>query len=655
MLKKIIVVLLLLVQTSVFAQNYKFGKVSKEELIEEFYPTDSTAEAAYLYKHRRSYFDWNTSKGWFQLITEIHQRIKVYDKEGFDYANHIVTYYNPDSGDNEAVSAIKGYTFYLDDNGNVIKEKLAKKDIFKEKVNRYNSKVKITMPKIKEGCVIELKYKIYSPYPTSIADVQFQKAIPIKKLDTQIEFPEYYTFNKTNKGFMNVPMKTSSKNGSVGSTDYRIDVFKFEGENIEPLKNDEPYVANINNYRGGIKFELAQTNFISVGGEFKSYARSWENVSKQIFKSSSFGEELKKSSYYKKDLEKIMSVAKTDTEKIAAIFQFVKTKVKWNGFYGKYTEKGVRKAYKENSGNVADINLMLTAMLRSAGVNANPVLISTRGNGIPIFPTLNGFDYIISMVSMPNNAVVLLDATEEYSTPNILPVRDLNWQGRVVTKEGNSSWVQLPSTKHALEDNMLMVKISEDLMVEGFIRTKYNNLNALNFRKNYNHIKDEELMTKYEENNNIEIEDFKILNEKNISKPITRNVKFVSEDLIEEINGKLYIEPMLFLTQRKNPFKLDDRKFPVDFATAWKDVNRVSMTLPEGYTVEQIPEPLAIALPNNIGVFKYQVIHKGKKISATSILEFNESLISPQFYTYLKDFYGQLVQKQSEKIILTKI
>lgn len=654
MVKKMTIVIIFLAQISISAQDYKFGKVSKEELQEEFYPLDSTAEAAYLYKYRRSYFDWDQTAGWFKLVTEIHQRIKIYNKEGFDFANHSVVYYKPDSGDNERVYAIKGYTYNLE-NGKVVKEKLSKKDIFKEKLNKYNSKVKITMPLIKEGSVLELKYQISSPYATSIDDVQFQKGIPIKKMKSQIEFPEYYKFNKISKGYYSVPMKTTSKTGNVGNTEFSIDVLTFEGENIEALKNDEPYVANVNTYRGGISFELAQTNFIAVGGNFKNYSNNWESVSKQIFKNSSFGTELNKSSYYKKDLDELLVNTNTDTEKISAIFQFVKKNVKWDGLNSKFTEKGVRKAYKEQSGNVADVNLMLTSMLRSAGINADPVLISSKGNGIPLFPTSKGFNYVISMVNFQNGEYMLLDATEEYSLPNVLPGRALNWKGRVVNKDGNSSWVELTPTKHRLEDNMMMVKVTDDLMVEGFIRTKLNNLNALNYRRAKNHIKEEDLMKRYEEVNNLEIEEFKIVNKENIGKSLIRNVKFVSEDLIEEINGKLYIEPLLFLTQNQNPFKLEERKFPVDFTSAWKDVNRVSIQLPEGYKVEKLPEPMAIALPDNLGVFKYQVINKGKKISTSLIIQLNQPLIGPQYYSYLKDFYGKLVQKESEKIILTKI
>ena len=195
MLKKIIVILVLFAQVTIVAQNYKFGKVSKAEVEEEFYSLDSTAGAAYLYKYRRSYFDYVPSSG-FQLITQIHHRIKIYNKAGFDYATKSIRYYRPDSGESETVSNIKGYTVFMD-KGKVVKEKLSKKGIFREKINQYNSKVKITMPKIKEGCVIDFKYTIMYPYPTSIDDLEFQKGIPIKKIKSQVEFPEYYTF-KTN-------------------------------------------------------------------------------------------------------------------------------------------------------------------------------------------------------------------------------------------------------------------------------------------------------------------------------------------------------------------------------------------------------------------------------------------------------------------------
>lgn len=653
MIKKISFLLFVLFHINIFSQDYKFGKVSKEELEEKFHPIDSTAEAAYLYNYRRSYFDFNQTKGGFDLITEVHQRIKIYTKEGFDYANKTINYYSPDSGDSESVYNVSGYTYYLE-NGKVEKEKLSKDGMFKEKKNKYNAVFKITLPKISEGCIIEFKYTLSSPYATSIDDVRFQMGVPVKKMEAKLEIPEFYAFNIVNKGYYSVPLKKASKTFLVGSSTYISNTYNYEAENIPALKNNESYVANIDNYRGAAMFELAQTNFMSVGGEFKSYTRTWEEVSKQIFEYESFGSELNKSGYYSDDLNKILETAKSDPEKVGAIFHFVKNKMKWNGLYSKYADNGVRKAYKENVGNVADINLILIAMLREAGLNANPVLISSRGNGVPLFPTLNGFDYVIGIVQFPDNSYVLLDATEPYSSPNLLPVRALNWQGRIVQKDGTSAWVNLTASKHALEENFMMVKMTDDLSIKGLLRTKNENLNALTIRRNQNHLKDEDLKAKLEEAYKIEIEEYKIGNKDDVSLALTRTIKFSSEDLVEQINDKVYVEPLLFLTARNNPFKLEERKYPVDFATAWRDVHRVNIEIPAGYTVEKLPEPLAIALPDNIGVFKYQVTQNANKISTVAILEFNEPMILPENYQFLKDFYSKLVLKEAEKVVLVK-
>lgn len=144
------------------------------------------------------------------------------------------------------------------------------------------------------------------------------------------------------------------------------------------------------------------------------------------------------------------------------------------------------------------------------------------------------------------------------------------------------------------------------------------------------------------------------MNQYKITKPISLIAKFRSEDFIEEINDKLYIYPLLFFARKKNPFKLEDRKFPVDFATPRELNHSVSIEIPEGYKVSSLPAAMAIGLPNNLGVFKYQIHQVGSKINVRSILQFHQALISAKNYQVLKLFYGDLVKKQSEKMILVK-
>lgn len=682
MLKRIIILLILTVQMSISAQNYKFGKVSKEELEEEFYPLDSTANAAYLYKNRRTYYKYNNNSG-FEIVNDIHIRLKIYSKEGFDNATFELPYVRSKSGEPEKISSIKAYTYNLSESGKIQEDKLSKKNVFDKTVSKFRHIKSITMPNLKEGSVVELKYTLSSPYTNYIDDLQFQYSIPVKKLLIDIETPEWLVFAKKNKGFFLIAPKESKRNGSISfknkvrtttkyntssagggfnatSTSYEnnkqelaYNISEYEGENIPALKNNESFVFNANAYRGGVKYELVGTKYPNSAP--KNFSKSWDDVTKQIYKSESFGKELEKQKYFKKDIDILLQTTSSEVDKLAKIFQYVKSTVKWNGYYNKYTNEGVRKAYETKTGNSAEINLMLTAMLRYAGLNANPVLVSSKGNGVPLFPTIKGFDYVISSVKTADNSFVLLDATEPFSTPNTLPSRVLNWDGRLVTATGESTWVKLNSIKHSSEENMALVKISEDLDISGFVRTKLDNLFALNFRKKNNHLKNEVLIEKYEDDNNVEVEDFKIQNEKVLDKPIIRNVKFISEDLIETIGDKIYIEPAFFLTKRKSPFKVEERKYPVDFIVPWKESNKVTIQIPEGYKIESVPESMAIALPDNLGVFKYQIVKGVNKIKTISILQFNQPTLSPQYYPYLKDFYGKLVKKESEKIVLSKM
>lgn len=653
-MKKILLILILTLSLTTVAQNVKFGKVSKEELEEKFYPNDSTADASYLYKKRRTFFAYDANNG-FKVVTEYHERIKIYSKDGFDYANKRIVYYKPESGDKEVISSLKAYTFNIE-NGKVVKHKLPKKEIFDERLNKYRSQKKIAFPNIKEGSIIELKYTLTSPH-WDIRTLNFQYSIPIKNLDLNVRIPEYFIFNKMSKGYYSVPLVETQKRGQINlggrdKIDFNSTIYSFTQENIPAINDNEPYSGYINNYRGGVKFELSGTRF--PNSFYKNYATTWKDVCKTIYKSSSFGNELEKKNYYKDELANLISPAKNELEKVSLILQYIKSKVKWNEYQSKYTDVGVKRAFKDGVGNSAEINLMLTSMLRQAGLNANPVLVSTKSNGIPLFPTREGFNYVISKVNFPNGKHLLLDATEKYSYINILPYRTLNWTGKEILKDGISKDVNLVPSSLTKENNILYLKIDDTGTIEGVLRKALTGHSAMFYRQKNDLKKEENLITSLEEKYNIEIDDFKVLNKENLNKPITQSIKFTSDSQIEEINNKLYFSPLFFLATTENPFKTKDRNFPVDYGMPWQDSFTTSITIPEGYTIESYPKELAIGLPENLGVFKYKISVLGNKIKLSSLIQINSNMISPQYYSSFRSFYKQLVEKHTEKIVLAK-
>ncbi|WOD44466.1 transglutaminase domain-containing protein [Hwangdonia lutea] len=651
------------------AQDYKFGKVSKEELAETFNPLDSSASATYLYKYRKTFFEYDHDKG-FQLITEVHERIKIYNQEGFDYATKAINLYK--SGSHQEIARnLKAYTYNLVD-GKIEDAKLKKDGIFKTEKSKYRNETKFTMPNIKEGSVVEYEYKIISPFYQNVDDFHFQHAIPIKKLEAEFQAPEYYNFKVNMKGFLQIRPKienkrdkitfnNKSRTGQQGSVrtsfsssdlEFTKKVSTYNLENIPALK-DEPYVNNINNYRSSVKYELSYVKMPQ--STIKYYSTTWEDVVKTIYKSSSFGSELNKSGYYEDDIDALISSVSDPKKRIALIFDFVKSRVKWNSYNSKYTSNGVRKAYKEQVGNVAEINLMLTSMLRYAGLEANPVLVSTRRNGIPLFPTREGYNYVISCVELPTGNV-LLDATNKYGSPNVLPFRTLNWEGRIIKKDGTSSLVSLYPNENSKNSILMMASLTEEGDLEGSYRSVKTNHRALSYRERYNNADEDDFLEKLENNyDGLEVSDFKVSNAVELSKPVMESYKFFKESQADIIGDKIYFSPLFFLRSKENPFKLEKREFPVDFGYPSSTTYRITINIPEGYKVESIPEASALVLPDNLGMFKYILSQNASTIQLLIDTKMNSSIISPLYYDTLKAYFKQLIEKENEQIVLTKV
>src|SRR5690554_34837 len=100
---------------TITAQDYRFGKVSKEELQEISDPTDPEVNAAVLYRSQEIKFEYIESKGFVQK-NDIHERIKIYNKEGFDQATKSINLYNESNELKESLTGFRAYTYNLEGN-----------------------------------------------------------------------------------------------------------------------------------------------------------------------------------------------------------------------------------------------------------------------------------------------------------------------------------------------------------------------------------------------------------------------------------------------------------------------------------------------------------------------------------------------------------
>ena len=650
MQRLIFILLTLLLSGNTFGQNYDFGKISKSELKEKYHPTDSSIAAAVLYKNEDISFFYSDNDGFIQQ-RDVHQRIKIYSKEGFDWATKKIYLYAGDSNNKETLTGLKAFSYNLV-NDKIEKEKLRKDGEFEEDYNEFTKVNSFTMPEVKEGTVIEYKYRITTK-SVSIDDVIFQYSIPINKLEVKIAIPEYYVFNqRLNLRAAFLPKLNNETRNNTVPFDFKTNITFIDESNVPPLKS-EAYSGNLDNYRSKMSLEL--TAFLnSYKVVEKSFSTTWEKVSKTIYESSNFGGQLRKFNFYKDELNALITGVTDDFEKALLVENFVKSKIKWNGNYGKFAQYGVRKAYMDKSGNDADINLLVTSMLRSVGVDANPVLISTRDNGIPLFPTRKGFNYVICSVRKDNN-YLFIDATDQYGTGNILPFRVLNWQGRLIEENGVSSWVDVMPKNKSTETTFLNAKINEDFSITGKVAKNFTSYSAYGYRAKYNNMSEEDHIKSLEdEKGDIEISELNVENKDEISEAVKLSYEYELLDGADEIGDKVYFTPMLFFATKENPFKLDERIYPIDYVLPFKDSFIVNVMIPEGYVVESLPDAGAMEFKGSQVKFLYFVKANGSYLQLRIDLEVNNPIILPADYKDYKDFYSKIIEKQTEQVVLSK-
>lgn len=652
------------------AQDFRLGKVSIEELKEKVHPKDSSAVAAVLFEKAENKLVYSQGRG-FEIEFVVKARIKIYKKEGYNWANKAFRYYLVNNL-RENVSFSDATTYNLV-NGKIEKTKLKSDGEFDEVINKYWGQKKITMPNVKEGSVIEYEYTLHSPNIGNPRDWYFQSDIPVNHSEYINYVPEYFVFNTNVKGFIRPKITVEKTNkmiiidskervvGRMGTTTTNFNSDKINytetrttylAENMPAIK-EEAFVNNIRNYTTSLEQELSMTKY--PNSMPKMYSTDWEAVVKTIYEYEDFGPELNKTGYFEDDLKVVLTGLNTQDEKIDAILKFVKSAVKWNNYYGYSCSDGVRKAYKDKTGNIAEINLMLTAMLRYAGLNANPVLVSTRSNGISFFPNRTAFNYVIAAVENGDD-MILLDGSDPFSTPNVLPFRALNWLGRLIRKDGTSASVDLMPKKASVALKTIIYSINEKGEISGQLRSQKTTHNAMLFREEIKGVKEDVYLEKLENSNNkIEIKDYSLKNDKEFNLPVIESYSFVGNNLSELIGGKIYINPMLFFARKQNPFKQENREYPVDYGFPFQDKYAISIQVPEGFKVESLPESITLTMNENLGVFKYLTSLNGNTIQISVSNQINSSIVLSDDYIALKSYYQKMIEKQNEKIILIRI
>ena len=630
--------------------DFPFGQTSYRELEMKIYDNDSNAVAVILNELGEGYIEDDND---YNLIFEYHVRIKILKQEGVKFADIEIPLHKQE-GRAETIRSIKASSFTIN-NGTMKETRLDSKNIFSENPGKYWDVKKFAIPNVREGSVIEYQYKLESPFKFNFRSWEFQNDIPKIRSEYWATIPANYNYNITLRGMQqlekheNELIKQCFYQGKADCVRHQFVMTTI------PAFKEEEYMTAKSNFLSAINFELAE--FRSFDGKVIKYTKEWKDVELDLRREEKFGQQLRKGKDIVDDhVELAMSGESDPLIKAQKIFEFIKEWYQWDGMNGMFSEYGIKKAFSTKKGNVGDINLTLIAALRYAGLSVDPVILSTRSNGLPIeiHPVLSDFNYVMARLTI-GDKVYMLDAVDDFTPFGLIPVRCLNGKGRVIG-EKESYWTELKPTDKARQISMLTLKLDKDGTMRGTIHYTYYGYEALSKRKEISEFNTQEdyLNDLKNKTHKTRILKSELVNADDLSKPLTEKFE-VEIETFEDLNAAHFIfNPFIESLVKTNPFKSKERYYPVDFAVPVDESIIINLEYPENLELTELPENKALALPNAGGRYVFSIQNMGNKMILNHSLSITRIVYSQDEYHYLKELYSRILQVQNTAVVFKK-
>ncbi len=650
-----------LVVARVLAQGHGFpyGEISQQDLSMTTYARDSSAAAVVLRESGDAFIDLNTLD---KVIFDYHVVIKVLKQEGVSKADYEIPLWQ-NNGKEEILRSVKGTSYELSGN-RIVPSQLEFRNVYTDRVenNRVTVK-KFAIPNVKVGSVIEIQYSIESPWLYNFRTWTFQDDIPKVKSEFWATYPGNYEYNITLRGFKKLDKQESKVLKSCfGSTSgYQQNIgadcsqFLFAMNNIPAFK-EEDYMTAKSNFISAIYFELSVVRYFD--GQVRKFTREWKDVDQEMRREEEFGSQIRKARDVAEDAVKKITAGVTDPlEKAKKVYSFIQSEMVWNDRYGFLTDVGVKKAFETKKGNIADINLLLVGALQSAGIETEPVLLSTRAHGLPIdiHPVLSSFNYVIAQAKI-GTETFLLDATQPTHIFGMLPERCINGKGRVMPGK-ESYWIDLKPTHKSKETFVVSLKLEKDGMITGTFQNSYVGYAAVDMRKKIRaHVNINEYVKelKQEIGNEAEIDGYEVKDLENSDAPLIENFN-VKIKAYEGIDQPPYLFNAFFFGKTEsNPFKSRERLYPVDFGVPFERTIVFSLEYPETLKIVELPPPTGASLPSGGGRYLSNFTLSGNKLSMSSSFTIAKPVYTSAEYHGLKELYNRIIAAQNTDIVFEK-
>ncbi|MFW5687656.1 MAG: DUF3857 domain-containing protein [Bacteroidota bacterium] len=650
----LIMICAILMASSVLAElPFTFGTISPSEMEIDYYREKYPGESAVVIGdigHCRMRPDRRSG---FVLLFERVFRIVILNEEGLEFGNFSIPVYES-PWRREKIRSFRAYVYNMNENEEIHTIKIKSRDGLNTQLNdRYKEKT-FSLPNIKPGSVIEIRYTLESFFIFNLRNWYFQNVIPVEYSEFNLNMHPWFKYTARFKGSFDLDVNEQIY--STGAQRLK-DIFLGEGRNIRyrwvakniaPLK-EEPYTDNLKNYLGQIYFEM--TSIYPPNKPAIHYSPSWSHAALYFLEKANFGGYIEAAEDACMDHFPQDSI-KENEEAIAYALKTTHDQIKWNHNSSNLTYSHPKEVLERGFGNSAEINLFLVAVLRKLGVDAYPVALSTVNNG-SLFsdsPTISQWNYIVAMAMLPDSTQVLLDATVPKPIPGYIPLRAQNGRMRIIDLERNDWVMTYGSGSGYNEIRTYNLALDDGGNLTGNLEILFEDYAAyLMFQRL-------ELEAEQEIADMLASQTGATISNVVIEKVDTGNICVaVKADMIingycQKIGEEMLIPAMLFETITENPFWSEQRLYPVKYPYASIISYAVNLEKPKGFKVTYLPE----SKTSTWGGFHYKFDFSeiGNTIKIEAIRQIATRTIHSNQYPYFKSHMDKMIEDNIDNIIL---
>lgn len=653
MYRSFVLILLCLLSRTLKAQTPStqlYGKIDNADLELKSCEFEPGANALVLFDKGEIFYD-----AVLDLTMNKHERIKIFNEHGKDQANIRIEYIT--SNHLENVTGLQAETINLVDGKPEI-TKLDKKQIFTEQIDKSRSALVFSMPNVKAGSIIEFKYVLHTTSISNFPDWHFQHKVPTRYSELTTSIPDILFFKI--KATITQPLIKMNRSEEARSIVNGSQALSYSLEKtVRALADvhslaDEPYMSSDNDNLQSISHQLTGIN--PSGGYTKTYSDTWAKVGGILADDEDFGSQLKRKLVNEEAIITDAKTFKTDDAKIEFVFNKVKNMMKWDGVDRWYTNDGTVKAWEKKAGNSAEVNLILYHLLKKAGVDVYPMVVSTREHGkvVPYFTFLNQFNRAVVYAKTGQRKYVL-DATGKYNAYNEIPAALLNSDGLYIDKEHEQyDIIFLKREESVRHVSFIQATITPDGQMEGIAQVNSFSYNRANRLKMYKTDGEKKYIDYLKNNNNsITVSSLTLENMEADTLPLKQDINFKA-DLTGSENNYIYFTTNLFSTLQNNPFLNETRLTDVEFGFP----NSYSITgtynIPAGYAVDALPKSVSMMMPDSTIIFKRTTGTENNKVYVRYSVNYKKAIYDKESYSLFYDFNKRMYEMLNEQIVLKK-